>query len=183
MKVSTWEIPEEGLSVKVEKKEDWMRKYHTDWPEMYSFTSPLKGEILLKRNGTKIIITGFLTSTLKLQCSRCLESFNFNLNVEINSTFYPLEEYAFRVSEPVQLKGAEMDMEFYRKGVIEVDDVISEHIILNLPLYPLCKPDCRGICPTCGKNLNFENCTCEKQVKDVRWTQLIGLKEKLKGKE
>lgn len=183
MKISTWEIPEEGLNLKVEKHRDWMNKYHKDWPSMYSFTSSVSGEILLKRNGTKILITGELHFTLNLQCSRCFENFTAPFNVEIHSIFYPLEEYTFRLSEHLQLKSAEMDIEFYRKGVIEVDDIISEHVILNLPLYPVCKPDCKGICPGCGKNLNYESCSCSAYVEESRWTPLMKLKEKLKRKE
>jgi len=178
MKISIWEIPEEGLEVSLEKEKGWMEIYHSEWPSIYRFTSHIKGSFKVKRLGTKVIVEGFIKTELELECSRCLIPFSYPLSINFVSELYPLEDFVFRSSEPVELRKNEMEMEFYSKGTLDIEEVMSTNIILNIPTYPLCKESCKGICPYCGKNLNFEKCACkkEKTIKDERWRALESLK-------
>jgi len=184
MKLSVWEIPEEGLEVTLEKEKGWMESFHTEWPSIYKFISPVKGSFKIKRWGTKVTVEGSIQTELELECSRCLVTFSYPLSINFVSELYPLEEVILRSSEPVELRKNEMEMEFYRKGILDIEEVVSTNIILNIPTYPLCKENCKGICPECGKNLNYEKCTCKKEkvIKDERWRALESLKNILQKK-
>ncbi len=184
MKISIWEIPEEGLEVSLEKGKEWMESYHSQWPSIYRFTSPIKGTMKIRRFGTKIMVEGTIKTELELECSRCSSIFLYPLSINFVSELYPLEEFIFRSSEPLELRKNEMEMEFYQKGTLDLEEVMSANIILNIPTYPLCREDCKGICPTCGKNKNYESCTCEKEkvIKDERWQTLESLKKYISKK-
>jgi uncharacterized protein len=79
-----------------------------------------------------------MNAPIEACCSRCLNDFEiyFKKNIELN---YPVDNL-----EPF----------------IDLDPDIREEIILDYPLKPLCKPDCKGLCPKCGKNLNEGGCSC-----------------------
>ena len=88
----------------------------------------------------EIIVKAAVFTDREIRCSRCLE---------ITTKHYTQEFY----------------LSYDRKQLgqfLEVDEDIRQEIILNWPMKPLCKDDCKGICPGCGKNLNTEKCTCQK---------------------
>jgi uncharacterized protein len=62
---------------------------------------------------------------------------------------------------------------------IDLTQMVRESIILELPLAPLCRADCAGICPVCGANRNDQPCSCEVSVTDERWSALDALREQL----
>ena len=66
-------------------------------------------------------------------------------------------------------------------GRAELDVIASEQIYLNLPLKPLCREDCQGLCPTCGANRNRLKCGCRSEELDPRLAPLLELKKKLDG--
>ena len=81
------------------------------------------------------VINGYLL----LECSRCLEQFKYNVDIKFESSF---------------------DIEQHE---IDVCEQVRENLILNLPMQPLCKQDCKGLCRVCGKNKNISNCSCEQE--------------------
>jgi uncharacterized protein len=80
-------------------------------------------------------------------------------------------------SEQRELKSAELDTVFYSDDLIETDDLLREQLILNLPMKPLCSPDCKGFCPRCGADLNISGCGCETKETDSRFEVLKQLKK------
>ena len=74
-----------------------------------------------------------------LECSRCLEQFKYDVDIDFESSF---------------------DKDTYEVDILEQ---VRENLILNIPMQPLCKPDCKGLCQVCGKNKNISNCSCEKE--------------------
>lgn len=102
----------------------------------------------------EILADGSITGELTLECSRCLDKFV----LPVKLTF----KQAYPASAP------EIDLE------VE----IREQLILNLPDKPLCREDCKGICPECGKNRNIEQCSCAPVPDDPRWEKLKGLLKK-----
>ncbi len=61
------------------------------------------------------------------------------------------------------------------------EPLVGEQVQLNLPTHPLCREDCAGLCPRCGKNRNRVECGCESKAGDPRWAALAGLRDKLEG--
>jgi len=75
----------------------------------------------------------------------------------------------------MELQKEDLDKEFYDGEVIDLDAIIQHQIILAIPFYPLCREDCKGLCPHCGINKNQETCQCsDKEFIDPR---LSGLKD------
>lgn len=89
----------------------------------------------------RLLVSGRVSVRLRAQCSRCAEYFSF------------------LVSEPSFLRTYVL-----RPGLEEVDVTgdLREALVLRIPIYPLCREGCRGLCPGCGANLNREECTCER---------------------
>lgn len=107
-------------------------------------------EIFNTRNS--FAVTGFLKAELILSCSRCLEKFSSEIELEI--------------SEDVLKSEMEDEEELY------LNDIIKDNIILSLPMKPLCSEDCEGLCPQCGQDLNEGECDCERETVDPRLAKL-----------
>jgi len=73
----------------------------------------------------------------------------------------------------VELEDDDVSMTFYRDEEIDLSELLREQFYLVLPMKPLCRPDCKGLCSQCGVNLNIETCQCSVQWEDPR---LAGLK-------
>ena len=69
-----------------------------------------------------------------------------------------------------------MDFSTYDGDRIDLDEIVREQILLALPTRQLCAEDCKGLCPSCGANLNEKACGCEQQQTDPRWSALEALK-------
>jgi len=75
--------------------------------------------------------------------------------------------------------GTEAEISYYQGDGLLLEDALREQVLLSVPLRVLCREDCKGLCPTCGKNLNLERCSCANEVPDVRWTALKEIRSKL----
>lgn len=112
----------------------------------------------------------------ELECSRCLASYPFQEDETFSLVLYP------RSSAPaseVELAPDDLDVVFYSDPVVPLSPIAEERVQMALPMKPLCKPDCRGLCPTCGKDRNLGACTCSSETLDPRWEALRALKEKV----
>jgi len=97
---------------------------------------------------------------LSLTCARCLEEFTFSVASRLDMQLLPRRKAP---GDPeVELKTEEMDIYYFEGEEIDTDPYVFEEIMLNIPVKALCAESCKGICPSCGKNLNIEECRCEK---------------------
>ena len=96
------------------------------------------------------------------ECRRCLREVHGEVAVEFRELF----EESPREGESYQL----------RLDAIDLTPLARESILLELPLAPLCGPDCRGLCPVCGTDLNSGSCACAEVTGDPRWAALDVLK-------
>ncbi len=169
MKIVIADIPEEGLVVDVEEKLATAE---------VSAVGPVRASLQVTKSDREIIVTGRLTAELELQCSRCLKDFRKPLDVPVNVVYHPIDEFG---EERHELKDEEMDMGFYRGEEIDLQELVGEQALLNMQMKPLCDENCKGICPTCGADLNVAGCKCETKQIDPRLEVLKKLLEK--GKE
>ena len=77
------------------------------------------------------------------------------------------------------LAAPDTEIGYYQEEGLVLEDVLREQVLLSLPARSLCRPDCQGLCPRCGRNLNTEPCTCEDTPSDPRWTALSELRSRL----
>lgn len=108
----------------------------------------VSGEVL--NNGAFLEVTGQILGQARFICGRCLEP--YSVKVEI-----PFQE-DFKQGAPESDQDAEVS--WYQGESIDIAGTVSENLILSEPIKQVCREECRGLCPVCGKNLNMENCTC-----------------------
>jgi uncharacterized protein len=120
-----------------------------------------------------------LEATLRLECSRCLEPFEMPVGGDFALTIVS-EATEFGIGE--KRLALEDAMLFYAdQSKVDLRRVAREQIHLNLPLKPLCSPDCAGLCATCGANRNRIECSCQPAEVDPRLAPLLALKKKMGG--
>ncbi|HTZ17604.1 MAG TPA: DUF177 domain-containing protein [Dissulfurispiraceae bacterium] len=167
MKIIISEIPEEGLELDLSDdiKSDDVR-----------ISSPVKSVLRLDKVGDDVMARGVLNGDVELQCSRCLNNFPLHISSQVNVVYHPVKELS--KSEQHQLKDDELDTVFYSGDMFDTDDLLREQLLLNLPMKPLCSPDCKGFCPMCGADLSISTCNCKIKETDSRFEILKQLKKK-----
>ncbi len=119
--------------------------------------APLTGSFLATRISEGVYLSGVLKSKMEQKCVRCLEDAVVPLNLPIDELFYYPPGTA---PEGTSVVG--------ENGYIDLAPLISELAWLGVPMRPLCKPDCLGLCMECGQNLNLSDCDCEVDEIDPR---------------
>jgi uncharacterized protein len=107
------------------------------------------------------------------RCARCLEPVTVQLDRDYRLVYHPVSELA--AEEDVEIRTADTEVGFFRGEGVELDDVVREQVLLSLPMRTICREECRGICPNCGKNLNSGPCGCVRSEVDERWRALAAL--------
>lgn len=126
-----------------------------------------------------IRLGGRLNTKLEMACARCLEPVVQDVKREFELLYRPLGVDAGR--EEMSVTGAEAEIGYYHGDGVLLEDVLREQVLLALPLKVICRQNCKGLCPHCGKNLNAEQCSCEEPAEDPRWSALKDLREKLEN--
>lgn len=139
--------------------------------EDFSCIGPVRGEITVENIGSLLITEGRMQVSVRLRCVRCLCEFERPIAVKFE------EEYATAHTAP---DVATMDREEPETAAIsgftmEVGELARQQVTLNVPMAPVCRPDCRGVCPGCGQNLNEGPCRCAPETTDDRWGKLQDL--------
>lgn len=124
----------------------------------FRFVTPVAYDITARKIDKSIRIRGSIDSTLMLSCSRCLDLYEFPVSTEFDVELEPVSMAPD--AHEVELKKEEMDIGYFEGDEIDLQPIIYEEILLVLPMMPLCKDDCQGICDICGKNRNNEVCAC-----------------------
>jgi uncharacterized protein len=133
------------------------------------------------RRGTveDIRLVGELSTTLELVCARCLDPVKHDVQRDFDLLYRPQGTDAGVEEIPVNRSEAEIG--YYTGEGLLLDDVLREQVLLAVPFKALCREDCRGLCPHCGKNLNLDQCSCTEPVEDPRWLGLKELRDKLES--
>ena len=127
----------------------------------FFLSSPVfsKFKIFFNRETYDVLVIGKIKYTLSLTCSRCLEKFDKDFSLWVRGIFkFHKDRYT---EKEVVLTKRDLDTFYYKNGKIDLDRFIFESIIVNVPMKPLCKKDCKGLCPICGADLNKEVCSCK----------------------
>lgn len=118
-----------------------------------------------------ILITGSLEAGVALECSRCLKPASSAIEARVVELYYAPDREPEGDDEPYRIKGLELDLEPMLRDVLG----------LELPLRPLCREGCKGLCATCGADLNAGDCGCVEETHDPRWAGLDELKARLQN--
>lgn len=151
-----------------------------DRPELVAL-SPIAWRGSLTFNDPGFLLQGDLAYQQTLTCTRCLKEFEEPANSELRL----LVEVGGVAGAPGERELGEDELEVVTVAgdELDTDPLVLEQVLLNLPMKPLCRPDCKGLCPRCGVDRNVEACGCEVASTDPRWSALADLKDRLKSGE
>jgi len=148
MKIIISEIPQEGIDIETEEelKVEGLR-----------LSSPARFKLRVERSMAEVFIKGTIGATLELTCGRCLKDFSRDVETPIDVVYHPATELK---AEEHELHIEELETGFYKGDEIDLDELFREQMLLGIPIKPLCKEACKGICPKCGADLNEAGCIC-----------------------
>ena len=125
---------------------------------------------VVEATGNGFALDGEVTGTARLRCARCLKDYEVPLSERVSLRLLP----ATRVprDEEVQLGRDELEVRFYEEPTVDLAELAAEQVQLALPLKPLCRESCQGLCPRCGADLNQGLCACPR-TPDPRLSPLL----------
>ena len=123
---------------------------------------PIAVDLTLERVSEGMVVRGTITAPWDAACSRCLAPVGGDLAVQVGELYerQPLEGETYLLSDD---------------DVVDLEPLIRDALLLELPAVPLCRPECRGLCSNCGVDHNLETCDCDTTVPDPRWAALRSL--------
>jgi len=145
-------------------------------------TRPLEWNATAERAGAEIRIVGSLRTTVEAACSRCLQPASYEVSKTFDLFFRQREEFMFDEDDEIELTDKDTRTAFFSGTELNIGDILHEQLLLALPMKPLCKLDCKGLCPTCGTNLNVKNCECEKEQFNPNLDALMEIKRRLEDR-
>lgn len=162
------EIPEEGLQI--------------EGPE--AFPHPFQDAawaldglaLTVVKDGEAVFVSGRLAARVPQHCGRCLEPYTVTVKPRVDAHFVPNPRGR---GEQLELGTDDLETDVYDNGVLDLTALIETETTLLLPMKPLCREDCRGLCPICGGNRNVTDCHCEVHIPDPRWEPLKSWAERL----
>ena len=175
LQISIKAIPETGKDVSLDLGPEWFGRWREADPGLEFSQAAIHGTVNLSKHGHDILVRGRLEGELGLVCGRCLEPFTAPVETAFDLLLAPAPQGERPTDE--ELSAQELDVDFYRGETVDLEAIIREQIILMVPLKPLCREDCLGLCPTCGANLNRESCSCQAAKSDSPFAQLAKLKD------
>ncbi len=137
----------------------------------YRVIEPVHLVMTIHKDDAVVRLVGTLTTRLGLTCSRCLEPIEAPVQATFDLRYLPQALAGNREEDPDD----DPSTTFYSDDQIDLGQMVREQCYLAIPMKPLCRPDCQGLCSTCGTNLNTERCQCNPQWLDPRLAALQAL--------
>jgi uncharacterized protein len=131
----------------------------------------------LRQADRRVHIKGRVVAAVEVECDRCLTWIDLPVDSNFKLEYVTREDYLAQQAD--ELTEEDLDLTVFDGEVIDVDQLVTEEILLSVPDHTVCKDDCKGICPSCGADRNTVDCGCKAAEIDPRWA---GLKELTDGK-
>ncbi len=149
----------QAMKLQIDRISEGEKKFYAEEPATgydiayldFGFKHPIGIDIVAQVVSKNLVVSGKIWTTIQMTCSRCLNTFS-------KSWTDPSYHFDCEVASPHE--------------IIDLTENIREDIILDLPVKPLCREDCKGLCNACGSDLNKSTCECSKRKKDIRWAGL-----------
>jgi uncharacterized protein len=127
--------------------------------EEFSFLTPVDYEIVVRMCEDSVRLEGSIGCSLSLVCGRCLDVFPFSIQTSLDVGL--MKKIPVPETE-LELAKEDLEVYYYEGDEIDINPLVYEEVLLNMPIKPLCREDCKGLCTVCGKNNNIEECHCNK---------------------
>ena len=125
---------------------------------------------LLPDSGEQVRVKGRVKAELETECDRCLARAAFHIDTPFDLFYKPSDSVAGE--EEIAIDEGEAEIGFYDLPGLELEDILREQVLLQLPMQRVCSEACKGICPICGANRNETDCHCQARPGDDRWMAL-----------
>ncbi|OGO61700.1 MAG: hypothetical protein A2Z36_03000 [Chloroflexi bacterium RBG_19FT_COMBO_48_23] len=145
--------------------------YHIDKNIGANDIKSVKGDVILTRTKSGIMVKCEMTALVTGICSRCLKLIDHEASYSFEEESLPSVAISEGLSSPGQFDNLIID----ESQMLDMSEAIQQYALLTMPAKPLCHPDCAGICPACGQDLNKYPCQCPSRTHDQRWSKLISL--------
>ena len=168
------EIPPEGL----ERTYDLGGSFAEEalaGTEASAAESQLSAELTLWKTGAEVLTRGHLRGDLRVVCSRCAGPAHISVDEPFQFLYAPRGS-RLDLPDPEEPLEDEHDLVHYDGEEIDLAETLREEVLLAMPIAPLCKEACKGLCPRCGADLNEGDCGCADKPHDDRFAALRNLK-------
>ena len=144
------------------------------------YETRISGTLEMMRTDRGILVRARLDSRPELECGRCAANFTAEFALEFDEEFMVAADPV--TGEPAPGIGPD-DLRIGDDQHLDVSEAVRQYEQSGLPIRPVCRPDCAGLCATCGRDLNDGPCDCPTDDADDRWSSLAALAEELKTEE
>lgn len=152
------------------------RKYQADESPNTDNIGSIKGELVLVRTSRGLIVKGKMTASVSSMCSRCLKPITCQVNYDFEEEAFPTVDVLTGASLLTEPESLTIDP-FH---TLDLTEMLVQYTLLSMPIKPLCRPDCTGICPQCGMDLNYGKCFCNSEPATGQFLKSIMLKKERK---
>jgi uncharacterized protein len=173
VQLPVFEVSEEPIEIEKTLEVNWLESFLGGEQQTDFFASSpqiFRGRI--QRVGMDVILQANFLMQLEAECSRCLKNFQFDLPIDFQLTLRPRPQHQDPLPNEQELTSEDLDQDFYDNELIDLGTIVREQILLALPMFPRCAEECRGLCATCGQDLNQGACDCDRTDVDPRWDVL-----------
>ena len=147
--------------------------FSRDADDQYRVRDTVTLDLDVRKDGGKVRLAGRLDAALELGCCRCLGSFPWVVGVDVDLLYLPASDNTG--AGEVRIEESDLRTAYYRDDQIDLGQLMEEQFQLALPMKPLCRTDCRGLCAVCGGNRNTTACQCVARWDDPRLAVLKDL--------
>ena len=133
-----------------------------------------RGKVSLLKTDSGVWVSAVLESRVIVSCSRCLTDHSEPLQISLEEEFFPKPETHWRDKAVEEAPSGEQNR-IDENHILDLSEVAGEYFTLGLPMQPVCRAECAGLCLTCGVNLNETRCRCDDSPRDARWNALLEL--------
>jgi uncharacterized protein len=142
--------------------------------DAFRVAQPVRLAFDIHKDKDQFRLVGSVQTTLDLPCSRCLEPFTWPVDSSFDLRYQPHARNSGEGER--EIEEDDLTTAFYENDTIDLGQLMREQFYLALPMKPLCRDDCQGLCPTCGINWNKGTCDCTNQWEDPRLAALKALR-------
>lgn len=188
MKLFVDRLDETPGSERFEASSDWWADRAEGHAAGFVMTKPPVFEVAAHTMGRDLLLTGHFEAEVEATCSRCLERYRQPLRDEFRLVLEPAHGVEMPDPESEQALareglclGEELEVGWYQGKELHLDRFLDEVVALALPVVPLCREDCPGLCPVCGANRSTQTCECNPIEPESPFAALAALR--LTGQE
>ncbi len=163
MQITISNIPEEGVHLQFSRSGEWFDRLLPVGDDCGLHVRKIDVQCRVEKVLKNVSVKGRIEAEGGLDCSRCLEPFDFPVDVAFQYILTPVEE---REDDELELTYDDLEYSHYNGDTIDLGELVVEQILLQVPIKPLCDDSCKGLCSVCGINLNKES--CDHTVEQVR---------------